>query len=98
MLKAICLPSGEKWALDSVPGKLVRRLASPPSRLATQMSPAYANAICVLLTVGCRSRRVPCADARMGQHSKPRTTEVYRIVYTTVGVPYASPPVARRLG
>src|SRR5262245_28786147 len=54
-LNAIHLPSGEKRGLPACPWKLVSRRASPPARGTIQMFCAYANAICVALTVGERS-------------------------------------------
>src|SRR4051812_10562798 len=36
-LKAIDLPSGEKWGFDDSPGKLVRRRAMPPARSTVQI-------------------------------------------------------------
>src|SRR5262245_25161198 len=63
------LPSGEKCGFDVRPWKLVRRRALPPARSTIQMLFAYANAICVLLTVGVRSMRV-CAPARAGAATK----------------------------
>src|SRR4051794_40201612 len=65
-LKAIDLPSGEKCGFDVSPWKLVRRRAMPPARSTIQMLFAYANAICVALTVGERSRRVPAPLADSG--------------------------------
>lgn len=60
---AIQLPSGEKYGFDSTEGVAVIRFAGPPVRDTVQMSPAYSNAIEVLLTLGRRSRRVPAASA-----------------------------------
>src|SRR5262252_289158 len=54
-LNASHLPSGEKRGLLACPWKLVSRRASPPARGTIQMFCAYANAICVALTVGERS-------------------------------------------
>src|SRR5579872_2148463 len=57
-LNAIHFPSGEKCGFVVRPWKLVRRRATPPPRSTTQMLLAYANAICVVLTVGVRSMRM----------------------------------------
>src|SRR5580765_792514 len=77
-LNAISLPSGENFGFSVVPWKLVRRLAAPPARSTVQMLLAYANAICVLLTVGERSMRV-CAPASVGaatSRSEEHTSEL----------------------
>src|SRR5262249_10671014 len=57
-LNAIQFPSGEKCGFEVWPWKLVSRRALPPARSTTQMLLAYANAICVALTVGVRNSRV----------------------------------------
>src|SRR5688572_16930534 len=57
-LNATCAPSGDSCGFDASPAKLVSRRASPPARSTIQMLPAYANAMCVALIVGVRSRRV----------------------------------------
>ena len=54
-LNAISDPSGENFGLVVVPWKLVTRRAMPPARGTIQMLLAYANAICVVLTVGWRT-------------------------------------------
>src|SRR5579871_1341498 len=51
-------PSGEKCGLVVWPWKLVSRRAVPPARSTIHILFAYANAICVALTVGVRSMRV----------------------------------------
>ncbi|MEO7366545.1 MAG: hypothetical protein ABIZ36_01225 [Gemmatimonadaceae bacterium] len=62
---AIQLPSGEKNGFDSTEGVAVIRLAGPPVRGTVQMSPAYSNAIEMLLTLGRRNKRVPVASAEV---------------------------------
>ena len=62
-VNAILEPSGEKYGSVSTVGVAVRRRACPPLRETVQRSPPYANATRSLLTVGCRSIRVPCPDA-----------------------------------
>ena len=60
----------------------------PPARSTTQMLLAYANAICVALTVGERSRRVggegsgaaDSATASRGSASRTRTVRVSMVV------------------
>jgi hypothetical protein len=47
----------------SAPGKVVRRLLSPPPRGAIQMSLAWTNAISVSPMEGCRNRRASSATA-----------------------------------
>ena len=66
-LKAMWRPSGEKWGSVSWPWKVVSPMASPPARGTIHRSLAYANAMCVALMVGWRTRRVgSCAAVGEG--------------------------------
>src|SRR5690242_6382805 len=87
LFRAIHFPSGEKYGFIASPGKLVRRTADPPARGTTQMLPAYANAICVALSVGERSIRVVpvvAVAACAGAENAPATR-------ATTGKPIRSP-------
>ena len=68
-LNAIDLPSGENFGLVVAPWKLVSRRARPPARSTVQMLLAYANAMCVALTVGVRRSRVAAATGGAGDAS-----------------------------
>src|ERR1035437_2195917 len=84
-LNASVFPSGENWGFDDSPWKLVRRRARPPARSTIQMLLAYANAMCVALTVGDRNSRVdsPLAvsdgGAANGTASRNRKTPVRKL-------------------
>jgi len=51
-VKAIWVPSGEKYGSVSTPGVEVRRRACPPLRETIHKSPAYSKATESRLTVG----------------------------------------------